>query len=118
LTVSADEVVGMDKLSRASKTDRAKVEKLVDVPNVGPRVAEDLGVLKIRRPQDLIGRDPYDLYEELCRVTGKRHDPCMLDTLIAAVRFMSGEKAKPWWAYTAERKRVTKARERVGFVEK
>ena len=28
-----------------------------------------------------------------------------LDTFIAAVRFMEGEPKKPWWKYTAERKR-------------
>ena len=45
------------------------------------------------------------LYDELCRVTGTRHDPCVLDVFLAAVRFMEGKPAKPWWAYTAERKR-------------
>lgn len=104
----------MDKLARATKSNRATLKELTEIPNVGPRVAGDLRVLKIYRPHELIGRDPYALYEELCRVTGKRHDPCMLDTLIAAVRFMSGEKAKPWFAYTAERKRVMKERERAG----
>ena len=49
-------------------------------------------------------------YDDLCRVTGKRHDPCMLDTFIAAVRFMGGEPAKPWWKYTAERKKELKSR--------
>ena len=37
-------------------------------------------------------------------VTGIRHDPCMLDTFIAVTRFMAGDAARPWWAYTAERK--------------
>jgi hypothetical protein len=48
----------------------------------------------------------------MCRVTNQRHDPCLLDTFIAAVRFMDGEPARPWWAYTAERKRALKAREK------
>ncbi len=34
----------------------------------------------------------------------------MLDTFIAAVRFVEGAPAKPWWAYTAERKRTLAAR--------
>jgi hypothetical protein len=29
-----------------------------------------------------------------------------LDTFIAAVRFMEGEPKRPWWKYTAERKRT------------
>ena len=100
----------MDKLARASKLDRSKIIDLVDVPNIGTSIAGDLKILGIRRPQDLIGKDAYHMYDELNRITRKRHDPCLLDTFIAAVRFMSGEKAKPWWAYTAERKRMMKNR--------
>jgi hypothetical protein len=56
-------------------------------------------------PHDLPGRDPYEMYHDLCRITGQRHDPCLLDTFISAVRFMEGAPKKPWYAYTAERKR-------------
>jgi hypothetical protein len=45
------------------------------------------------------------MYDDLCRLTGQRHDPCLLDTFIAAIRFMEGGPKKPWWSYTAERKR-------------
>ena len=81
------------------------VATLEDIPNVGPAVAADLRRLGITAPADLLGRDPYALYEDLCGITGQRHDPCLLDTFIAAVRFMAGEPKKPWWKYTAERKR-------------
>jgi Pathogenicity locus len=40
----------------------------------------------------------------------QRDDPCLLDTFIAAVRYMAGEPKKPWWKYTAERKRELAAR--------
>lgn len=53
-----------------------------------------------------MGRDPYLMYEELCRKTGQRHDPCVIDAFISAVRFMQGEPKRPWWAYTSERKSV------------
>ena len=89
---------------------RSELAALEQLPNVGPSVAADLRRLGVVRPQDLQGRDPYAMYEELCRVTGQRHDPCLLDTFIAAVRFMGGEPAKPWWRYTAERKRALKRR--------
>jgi hypothetical protein len=69
------------------------------------KVAADLRLLGVAKPADLVGRDPYAMYDEMCQLTGKRHGPCLLDTFIAAVRFMGGEPAKPWWAYTAERKR-------------
>jgi hypothetical protein len=81
-----------------------------DLPNVGPAVARDLRRIGVRKPRELRGRDPYALYDELNRRTGKRHDPCMLDTLIAVVRFADGGPARPWWAFTAERKQALAAR--------
>jgi hypothetical protein len=96
------------KLTVSQGKDRAA--RLEDVPNVGPAVAADLRKLRIMSPDDLRGRDPYQLYDELCRITRIRHDPCLLDTFIAAVRFMNGERARPWWKYTAERKRELAAR--------
>lgn len=82
---------------------------LEQLPNVGPATAADLRLLGIRRPGDLIGRDPYVMYERLCRKTGQRHDPCVIDTFISVVRFMNGAPERPWWAYTAERKRTLNA---------
>jgi hypothetical protein len=86
------------------------VSRLEAIPNVGPAVAADLRQLGITTPGDLLGRDPYVMYDDLCRITGQRHDPCLLDTFIAAVRFMEGSPKKPWWKYTAERKRELAAR--------
>ena len=99
---------------QSSKLQRKKASRdvaaLEDIPNVGTAVAAELRQLGITQPDDLLGRDPYALYEDLCERTGKRHDPCLLDTFIAAVRFMAGGPKKPWWAYTAERKRHLAAR--------
>jgi hypothetical protein len=90
---------------------RSGFTELRQLPNVGPAVAADLRLLGVARPQDLEGRDPFAMYDDLCRLTRRRHDPCLLDVFIAAVRFMEGEPAKPWWAYTAERKRRLRARQ-------
>jgi predicted GIY-YIG superfamily endonuclease len=87
-----------------------QIADLEDIPNIGPAIASDLRQLRIRSPVELPGRDPYTMYDDLCRITGQRHDPCLLDTFIAAVLFMKGEPKKPWWAYTAERKREMAAR--------
>lgn len=91
------------------KATRAKAHRdvavLEEIPNVGPAIAIFMRRLEITTPDDLVGRDPYAMYDDLCRITGERHDPCLLDTFIAAVRFMAGEPKKPWWKYTAERKR-------------
>jgi hypothetical protein len=97
------------KYSEESSRRREAV-RLEDIPNIGPAIAADLRRLGITSPDELSGRDPYAMYDDLCRITGQRHDPCLLDTFIAAVRFMEGESKKPWWKYTAERKRELAAR--------
>lgn len=87
---------------------------LTDIPNVGPATARDLLALGIVEPGQLAGLDPWVLYARLCRLTATRQDPCVLDTLISAVRFMEGAPPHPWWHYTRERKRLWAARLRVG----
>jgi hypothetical protein len=77
---------------------------LEQLPNVGPAMAGDLRLLGIHQPADLRGRDAFVLYRQLERATGKRQDPCVLDTFMAIVDFMQGAEPKPWWAYTAQRK--------------
>ena len=32
------------------------------------------------------------------------HDPCVIDVFLSVVRFMAGEAAQPWWAFSKERK--------------
>ncbi len=87
-------------------TTLERVRVLEDVPNVGKAIAADLRLVGIERPAQLKGRDPYEIYDSVCRVTGQRQDPCLLDTFIAAVRFMEGWPNLPWWAYTKERKQT------------
>jgi predicted GIY-YIG superfamily endonuclease len=94
----------IQKRKKPAKGGR-QVARLEDIPNIGPAIAADLRQLGISTPAELPGRDPYGMYDEMCRITGKRHDPCLLDTFIAAVRFMEGAPKTPWWKYTAERKR-------------
>ena len=77
---------------------------LEQLPNVGPAMAADLRLLDIHTPQALKGRDGLQLYRALCTATGQRHDPCVLDTLLAVVDFMNGAAPAPWWAYTKWRK--------------
>jgi nucleotidyltransferase/DNA polymerase involved in DNA repair len=64
-------------------------------PNVGKAIAADVRALGIRTPRQLRRKDPYALYDRLNRLTGVRHDPCLLDTFIAAVRFVEGGPARP-----------------------
>lgn len=97
-------------LRKSTAVDRAAYTKLTQIPNIGPACAADLRLLGIRSPAELRGRDPYAMYASLCRLTGQRHDPCVIDVFISAVRFMGGEPAKPWWRYTAERKKKLEGR--------
>ena len=82
----------------------AECQQLEQLPNIGPSIAADLRLIGIARPQALATQDAFQLYQALCRATGKRHDPCVLDTFMAACDFMRGSAAKPWWDYTAKRK--------------
>ncbi len=90
--------------------NRAEITELQQIPNIGPSIAANLRQIGVSSPQDLLGKDPYAMYDELCRITGVRHDPCLLDVFIAATRFMAGEPAKPWWKYTPNRKRTLPSR--------
>jgi hypothetical protein len=84
----------------------ADCARLLQLPNVGPAMARDLERIGVRTPQALVGGDAFALYRELCRATGQRHDPCVLDTMLAVVDFMNGAAPAPWWAYTERRKRA------------
>ena len=90
--------------------NRKQYTRLEQIPNIGQASADDLRSIGIFYPRDLIGRNPYALYEELCRKTRQRHDPCVLDVFISAVRFMEGQPKRPWWAYTSERKQMLAAK--------
>lgn len=79
---------------------------LEQLPNIGPALAADLRRLGIQRPSELCGQDPFALYRALCRSTGRRQDPCVLDTFMAAIDFMNGAAPAPWWHYTPRRKQV------------
>ena len=87
----------------ASAEDCRALEQL---PNIGPSLADDLRLIGIRHPQELKGRDPFVLYQALCAKTGRRQDPCVLDTFMAATDFMRGAAPAPWWHYTPQRKAV------------
>jgi hypothetical protein len=97
-----------DRPPKALKPRKARCagecERLEQLPNIGPSLAADLRLLGLQQPRELSDKDPFALYQLLCARTGKRQDPCVLDTFIAATEFMRGADPKPWWTYTAQRK--------------
>lgn len=77
---------------------------LRQLPNVGPAVARMLMRLGVERADDLRGQDAERLFQRLCDLDGKRHDPCLLDTFVALVDHANGAPARPWWYYSRIRK--------------
>src|SRR3954452_12235512 len=75
----------------------AECERLEQLPNIGPSLAADLRLLGVVHPSELATKDAHQLYVTLCAKTGKRQDPCVLDTLMAPVVFMRGGEARAWW---------------------
>jgi len=76
----------------------------VKIPNVGPAMARDLVLLGVRRVEDLASREPAAMYAELCALTRKKQDPCVLDTFEAIVHYARTGEALPWWTFTRRRK--------------
>ena len=95
---------------KPTKVVRDRIRTLTDLPNVGPAVAADLHRLGIDSPEQLKGRDAFALYDQLCSITGRRQGPCVIDVFLSITRFMDGDEARPWWAYTAERKAAMQQR--------
>ena len=82
----------------------AECEQLEQLPNIGHSLAEDLRLIGVVHPRELAAHDALALYHALCRATGQRQDPCVLDTFMAITDFMRGAAPAPWWAYTKQRK--------------
>ncbi len=83
---------------------RNKIRSFQDIPNVGKAIEKDFFLIGLKEPKELINKDPYLMYKELCDITQQRHDPCVLDVFISAVDYMRGGPAKKWWEFTEERK--------------
>ena len=88
------------------KVRRDQVRKLEDLPNIGKAMAADLRLIGMRRPEQLVGQNPFRMYQALCEQTSAHHDPCVLDVFMSIVHYMNGGDALPWWAFTQERKRI------------
>ena len=84
---------------------RLDINSFQEIPNVGKATEKNFHIIGIDSPRQLIGKDPYKMYNELCNVTSHKHDPCVIDVFISAVRYMQGGPAKKWWEFTEERKK-------------
>jgi hypothetical protein len=77
------------------------MDELLMIPGVGKKTAENLNLLGINVIADLKGKDPEELYENLCLIKGQRIDRCLLYVLRCAVYFATEETYDPeklkWW---------------------
>jgi Pathogenicity locus len=76
--------------------------KLEEIPNIGKAIASDLRALGILTPRQLAARDPLATYLSLSGSMGRRHDPCVLYTLLAARHFLDNGESIPWWKFTKQ----------------
>ena len=89
---------------------------LSDLGSVGPAMVRDFQLLGITRVEQLVGRDPEQLYHKLCGITGSKQDICVLDVFRCAVAQaenpeLSAEK-RQWFYWSRVRKGQIKPRRR------
>ena len=82
--------------------------QLRDLAGIGPAMLKDFGLLHIGSVEQLGQHDPMMLYDDLCRLTGTRQDPCVLETFSAAVAQardpnLPAEQCN-WWYWSGIRK--------------
>lgn len=87
------------------KARHDQIDRFTDLPNIGPALARDFARLGYSEPRQLAGLDACRLYRDLCELTGKYHDPCVLDVFLSVSDFLAGHPARAWWHYTPRRKR-------------
>ena len=84
-------------------------DKLEDIPNIGKSIAGDLRGLGIMTPLQLAARDPLEIYLALGDGMGRRHDPCVFYTLLAARHYLQSGEPVFWWKFTEQGKRILTA---------
>jgi len=86
----------------------ATQRQLGDLISIGPAMLRDFKMLGIRSVAQLAKQNPKTMYSKLERLTGRRQDPCVLDTFEAAVAQarnprLAAEKCQ-WWYWSQVRK--------------
>jgi hypothetical protein len=79
-----------------------------DLVSVGTAIERDFQMMGIRNVAQLAKQNPKKMYDKMCKLTGQRQDPCVLDTFEAAVAQavnprLPAEKCQ-WWYWSRMRK--------------
>ncbi|HEU4407239.1 MAG TPA: helix-hairpin-helix domain-containing protein [Polyangiaceae bacterium] len=81
---------------------------LASLVSIGPAMLRDFELLGVRSVDELARAEPGELFERLCRLTGSRQDPCVLDTFCAAVAQARDPDLpapmREWWYWSRVRK--------------
>jgi len=91
------------KNSKAYQTRR-----LQDLVSVGPAALQDFALLGIKTIDELADKKAHLLYQRLCWITEKQHDPCVEDVFSAAIAQaqnpdLPAEECQ-WWYWSRKRK--------------
>src|SRR5689334_11125497 len=98
---------------------RAKVQfddnrQLKDLRGIGPKMLQDFAQLGVTSVHQLKSTDAQNLYDRMCRISGVRQDPCVLDTYRCAIEQARNprlpDEQKDWWYWS--RLRLTSGRGR------
>ena len=88
--------------------------RLADLGSIGPAMLRDFEKLGVRSVEELARRSPVRLYEQLCRVTGRPQDICVLDVFRCAVAQARNPKLpaaqRKWWHWSRQRLKAEKGK--------
>lgn len=80
-----------------------KIHPLIIIPGVGKSIAADLNGIGIHRVEELKGKDPENLYRQICTKQGMVIDRSLLYVMRCAVYFASHSSHDPellkWWKW-------------------
>lgn len=96
------------------RAPRNRPERLEDLPNIGKALAAKLRRIGIGQPEQLMGRNPLEIFFELSTVTGHRPDPCVLYTFLSVEHYLKHDEVLPWWKFTERGKELLQSIMREG----
>jgi hypothetical protein len=75
--------------------------ELTEIPYVGESIAEDFRRIGVTKISDLEGKNPEELYSQICATQGYQIDRCVLYVCRSAVYFAENKNLDPekvkWW---------------------
>lgn len=93
--------------SKKINQEAVRERSLADLSGIGPAMLRDFNLLGIKSVSQLKKFEGRKLYDRLCRLTGTRQDPCVLDTFICAVAQARNPKLPKqqcnWWWWSKKR---------------